>query len=190
MSMLTFKQFLAEEREIHASKIPDAESWKPAVAEEHYKIGDLTFSASKGLGSVPNNQNVWYMGFVGFMKPSVFLSLALSDDGAQEPTSHELEKLAKDGYAIGIPFFDIEIDEDGNDLPKIKGHEGRGRMRMIQRILGDEPIPVHFFLRGGMRARNLTQEMIDEIKQGMYAERSTRLVKNPVTKVFVDYTQR
>ena len=51
---------------------------------------------------------------------------------------------------------------------------------------GDEPMPAHFFLSGGMRSRHLTKDMIDEVKQGMYAERSDKLVKNPVTKVWVN----
>lgn len=183
--MKTFKQFLLE-REIYASKFEDAPEWSPAVAEEHYKVGKIIFSASKGLGSVPNNQNVWYMGFVGFMKPSTFMELALSDSQMQEPTSVELEKLSKEGYAIGIPFLNISIDEQGKKLPKITGHEGRGRMRMAKRMNNDEELPVHFFLDGGMRARHLTRDMIEEVKQGIYAERSERLVSNPVSKIYVD----
>jgi hypothetical protein len=188
MAKISFKQFLFE-REIHAKKIVDAPIWSPAHAESHYKIGQITFSASDGLGSVPNNQSVWYMGFVGMMKPSTFMSLALDDEGHQEPTSRDLEELSNQGYAIGIPFLEIEIDEDGKEFPRIKGHEGRGRMRMVRRLLGDEPVPIHFFLRGGMRSRHLTKEMIDEIKQGIYAEKSDRLVKNPVSKVWVDGTE-
>lgn len=188
--MITFKRFLEEaEREIYAKKIEDAPAWSPAVAEEDYKIGKITFSASKGFGSVPNNSNVWYMGFVGFMKPSTFMSLALDDQGQQEPTSRDLEKFVEEGYAIGIPFLEIAIDEIGNDLPRIKGHEGRGRMRMIRRVNGDEPIPVQFFLRGGMRSRDVTKEMADEIKQGIFAEKSERIVKNPITKMYLDRNQ-
>lgn len=185
MAKISFKKFL-EEREIYAKQIADAPDWAPAHAQSHYKIGDVIFSASDGFGSVPNNQSVWYMGFVGLMKPSTFMSLALDDDGAQEPTSRDLETFVKQGYAIGIPFLQIEIDEDGETLPKIKGHEGRGRMRMIRRVLGDVEIPVHFFLTGGMRSRHLKKDMIDEVKQGIYAERSDRLIKNPVSKVWVD----
>ena len=184
--MITFKQFLAEEREIYAKKIPDAPGWSPARAEEDYKIGKITFSATSGFGSVPNNANVHYMGFVGMMKPSTFMSLALDDQGAQEETSKDLEKFVEEGYAIGIPFLYIDIDEKGEKLPKITGHEGRGRMRMVRRVNGDDPIPVHFFLRGGMRSRHLTKDMVDEVKQGVYAEGSDRLVKNPITHVYVD----
>lgn len=185
--MITFKQFIAEaEREIHSKKLGDVQAWSPAVAEEDYKVGKITFSSSKGFGSVPNNTNVWYMGFVGFVRPSVFMSLALDDEGQQEPTSRDLEKFVEEGYAIGIPFFEIVIDDEGKTLPKIVGHEGRGRMRMVRRVNGDEPVPVHFFLRGGMRSRNITKNMADEIKQGVYAQGSERLVKNPVSKLYVD----
>lgn len=185
--MITFKQFIAETgREIYAKKIENAPAWSPAYAEDSYKIGDITFSASRGLGSVPNNQNVWYVGFVATMKPSTFLSLALDDEGHQEPTSVELEKLVKEGYAVGIPFLSISFDPDGNELPRIRGHEGRGRMRMIRRILGDVPVPVHFFLNDGLRSRDLDREMTDEVKHGIFAERSDRLVRRPVEEVWVN----
>jgi hypothetical protein len=185
--LITFKQFLKEaEREIYAKKIEDAPAWSPAVAEEHYKVGKITFSASKGFGSVPNNANVNYMGMVVFMKPSTFMSLALDDQGAQEETSKDLEKFVEEGYAIGIPFMSIKFAEDGNTLPKITGHEGRGRMRMVRRVNGDEPIPVHLFPSGGMRSRDITADMVAEVKQGVFAEQSDRVVKNPVSKVYVD----
>lgn len=185
--MQTFKQFMAEaEREIYAKKIEDAPAWSPAVAEGNYKVGKITFSATKGFGSVPNNANVDYMGFIGFVKPSVFMSLALDDEGAQEKTADDLVKFVEEGYAIGIPFFMIKFDEEGDTLPKITGHEGRGRMRMVRRVNGDEPIPVHFFPSGGMRSRDLTKDMIDEVKQGVFAEQSERVVKHPVTKIYVN----
>jgi hypothetical protein len=185
--MLTFKQFLKEaEREIYAKKIENAPEWSPAVAEEDYKVGKITYSATKGFGSVPNNANVNYMGFIGFMKPSTFMSLALDDEGQQEETSKDLENFVEQGYAIGIPFLYIKFDEDGNTLPKITGHEGRGRMRMARRVNDDEPMPVHFFLSGGLRSRDVTADMADEVKQGVFAEKSERLVKHPVTKLYVD----
>lgn len=184
--MKTFKQFLAEERKIYAKKIEDAPVWAPQHAESHYRIDDITFSSTDGLGSVPGNANVWYEGFVATMTPSTFLTLALDDEGHQEPTSKELEKLARDGYAIGVPFLDIRFDPDGNELPRIMGHEGRGRMRMIRRVLGDVPVPVHFLLRGGLRSRDLTPEMTDEVKLGMFSERSDRIVRRPVKQVWVN----
>ena len=184
---MKIKELFEEERKIYAKKIEDAPAWSPAVAEEHYKIGDITFSATGGLGSVPNNANVWYMGFVVFMKPSTFMSLALDDEGAQESTSKDLEKLVNEGYALGIPFLDVRFDPAGKVLPQIVGHEGRGRMRMVRRVLGDTPIPVHMILRDGLRSRDVTRDMVDEVKTGLIAELSSRVVKNPVTKVYVDH---
>ena len=183
---LMCKYKVDESRTIYAKQIDDAPEWSPAHAESNYKIGKITFSASDGLGSVPSNMNVWYEGFVASMRPSTFLSVALSDDGAQEPTSRELEKLVEQGYAVGIPFLQIAFDPDGNELPRIKGHEGRGRMRMIARVNGDEPIPVHFFLRGGLRSRDLTPEMTDEVKLGIFAERSDVIIRRPVSEIWVN----
>lgn len=180
------KKSLDEEREIYAKKLGDVPEWAPQHAEESYRIGDVTFSASKGLGSVPGNANVWYEGFVATMTPSTFLTLATDDQGYQEPTSKELEALVKEGYALGIPFLSIKFDEEGNELPRITGHEGRGRMRMLRRVLGDVPVPVHFFLRGGLRSRHLTPEMTDEVKLGVFAEQSNRLVRRPVVDIWVN----
>jgi hypothetical protein len=183
--MITFKQFLREaEREIYAKKIEDAPAWNISHCEEDYKIGKITFSATKGFGSVPNNGNVLYMGFVGMVKPSTFLSMVHDDEGTQEQTAKDLAKFVDEGYAIGIPFVYITFDE-GNELPKISGHEGRGRMRMVRSVNGDEPIPVHFFLRGGLRARDVTRDMADEVKQGVKAEGTGRLIKNPVSKIWI-----
>ena len=196
--MKTFKQFLGitspsvrenkEDREVYAKKIVDAPAWSPAQAEKNYRIGDVTFSSSDGLGSVPSNTNVWYEGFVATVKPSTFLNLALSDDGAQEATAVEIVSLIKEGYAVGIPFVFIQFSEDEDDLfslPKIKGHEGRGRMRAVRRLLGDTPIPVHFFLRGGLRSRDITPQMIKQMKIGIISEGKS-IVKKPLETIWVN----
>jgi hypothetical protein len=57
---------------------------------------------------------------------------------------------------------------------------------MARRVNDDEPMPVHFFLSGGLRSRDVTADMADEVKQGVFAEKSERLVKHPVTKLYVD----
>jgi hypothetical protein len=189
MRHITFKSFLAENepRKIYAEKFENAPAWSPAVAEFEYQIGPITFSARKGLGSVPLNGNIWHEGAVALMKPSTFLKLALDDEGHQEPTSYELEELVvKQGYAVGIPFLDIRFDQKGESLPKVTGHEGRGRMRMIKRVLGDDPIPVHLKLTGGMRSSDLykNKELIDELKQGLFAQ-AGGLIRGAVEKIFV-----
>lgn len=188
--MKTFKKFLSEQ-EIYAKKIENAPEWSPAVAERDYRIGSITFSARSGLGSVGINANIWHEGAVVMMKPSTFMKLAHDDQGQQEPTSRELEKLAAEGYAIGIPFLTFVVDEDGNELPRVTGHEGRGRMRMIQRVLGDNPIPVHLKIGNGLRSNYIKDnpEVVGEIKQGLFSQ-SGQLIKNPVTQVYVSMNGR
>ena len=43
--------------------------------ERDYRANGVTFSAASGAGATPNNENVNYMGFVVWMRPSEFLSL-------------------------------------------------------------------------------------------------------------------
>ena len=94
---MRFKQFISEEeRKIYAKKYTPEEvkavpTFSKAVAEEAYKIsnGDkyVIIDCVKGLGSVPNNQNVLYMGFITSMKLSSFQQLALDDEGDQDKTA-------------------------------------------------------------------------------------------------------
>ena len=185
--MISFKQFLEEEdRKVYAKKIPDAPDWSHELAEGDFRIGDITFSARDGLGAVPANQSVYYHGFVAMMKPSVFMQLALPDDGAQEPTSQVIEKFMKEGYAIGIPFLEVSMRdlEDGKGPAKIVGHEGRGRMRMITRVVGDKPFPVHMLLTGGDRTRDVTPEFIEQVKKELVKQDKAGTVKNPISEIY------
>lgn len=189
MSKLTFKQFLAEgeEREVYAKMIADAPAWSPSEAESNYKIGSITFSAADGLGSVPYNQSVYYHGFVAMMKPSVFLKLALPHGGERDEDSAKIEALVKKGYALGIPFLDLNINdlEEGTGPAKIVGHEGRARTLFVLRELGDVPFPVQFLLKGGARARDLTPEVMASMKNEILAQDKQSLVKNPFAEAFV-----
>lgn len=187
--MKTFKQFIQEEdRKVYAKKIVDAPTWSPSAAEGDYRIGNITFSAKDGLGAVTMNQNVFYMGFVGMVKPSVFLELALPHGGFRDEDSINIEKLIKDGYALGIPFFMISLQdvEDGKGIPDIRGHEGRARMLAIKRINGDKPVPVHFFLTGGLRSRDLNAKMIKALKTSIRIEQSNSNVVAPIEQIMVD----
>jgi hypothetical protein len=185
--MKTFKQFLYEQ-EIYAKKLGAVAEFTPALAEDDYRVGEVTFSAKDGLGSVPFNQSVYYHGFVVLMKPSMFLDIVLDDEGHQDATAQKLVELVKDGYALGIPFLTVStqpFEEDGK-APKITGHEGRGRMKAVRLINGDEPVPVHVLLGGGMRSRDLTPDLIAALKGRIQAERSPRVVNSPFEAMYVN----
>ena len=127
----------------------------------------------EGLGSVPYNANVDYMGLRVLMTPSVFLSLA---NPLKEPKSVDyIVQHMENGGALGAPFLNIDIPErwfEGKfaDYARVVGHEGRNRMMAIQKVEGDGPVEVHLFPRGGIRARHLTQEIIEQLQVGMISE--------------------
>ncbi|MCX7593767.1 MAG: hypothetical protein N2235_08405 [Fischerella sp.] len=136
----------------------------------------------RGAGAVPNNQDVDYFGMRVKVKPSVFLKLSLP----LEPESEYLTKLIqylKNGGQIGSPFLEIQLPDawfEGKfeELPRVKGHEGRHRMMAIQEIWGDIPVETHLFFRGGVRARNLTPDIQRALNEEIISE-SGRAVMGP-----------
>ncbi len=134
------------------------------------KVNEYKVDNVNGLGSVPYNQEVDYMGLRVKMKPSTFLKLALPLD--QEKSVDYIVKHIKDGGSLGAPFLDISIPAawESGDLDKqaqVKGHEGRNRMIAIMKTEGNDPVEVHLFFRGGIRARHLTSDMIQKLKTAM-----------------------
>ena len=189
--MITFKQFIQEDDKIYAKQIFDAPPWSPPEAEGNYKIGNITFSAKDGLGAVPLNQSVYYHGFVGMVKPSIFLDLALPHSGSRDVDSSKIEKLVKEGYALGIPFLMISLSKvESGGLPEIKGHEGRARMLLVKRLNGDAPVPVHFFLQGGLRSRDIDGKMIAALKKSIRAEQSESNIIHPIDDLIINGKSR
>lgn len=134
---------------------------KQTVIAEQIKIDQ-----AKGLGQVPFNLDIGYFGFVAMMKPSAFLSLAPSM--GDETSSFVKDRLAA-GAAIASPLLGVEFDTE-KGVVRIDAHEGRHRMEGIRSLVGDEEIPVHIFPRGGLRARNMTAEMIELFRDGAWSE--------------------
>lgn len=146
------------------------------------KITEVTIDNKQGAGAVPYNQDVDYFGLRVEMKPSMFLKLAAP---LGQEHSAELEKYIADGGAIGAPFLDVVIppewdDGDFSGFAKIQGHEGRNRMTAILKLEGDAPIEVHILPKGGYRARDLTADYVNRMQQGMFAEKSTNIVRGPL----------
>ena len=129
----------------------------------------------KGLGATGYNANVDYRGLRVLMKPSTFLSLAAH---LPSPTSVDyIVQHMKNGGALGSPFLIVDIPEkyfegDFTDLTyaKVVGHEGRNRMLAIQKLEGDNPVEVHIFGYGEIRARHFTPEIIEQLQLAMRSQ--------------------
>jgi len=148
------------------------------------EILEVKIDNVRGIGAVPDNQEVDYKGMKVLMRPSTFLKLAAPLD--KEPEDKIINHI-RQGGAIGAPFLLINIPqewEEGNfDQPlKIIGHEGRNRMKAIMKLEGNDLIEVHLLLSNGMRARHLTPEIKDKMIQGATAERSSNYISGPLYK--------
>ncbi len=157
--MRSFKQYLQE-------------NLNPNDMDDQFTVGDVKFDNKNGLGSTPDNANVMYKGLVVMMTPSKFRSLALAADRSDDASN--IEKLMRDGKAIGTPTlycdFDGDIEEPGEI--KVKGHEGRARSDAFRAINGNIPMPVQLHFYGGIRARMLSKDFIKNIAEnGLLPER-------------------
>lgn len=147
---------------------------------DEYKVDNKS-----GLGAVPYNQDVDYFGMKVMMKPSTFLRLALPLD---KPVSVDhIAQHIKDGGSLGAPFLDVSIppewEEGDTSKPAIvTGHEGRNRMLAIQQVEGDEPVEVHIFPKGGMRARHLTPEIVNGLRSGMMNQARNKFIPGDLFK--------
>jgi hypothetical protein len=143
-----------------------------------YKVDNV-----RGLGAVPDNQNVDYKGTRVMMRPSTFLKLALP---LENPTSVDhIVNHIRQGGSLGAPFLVLKIPPEWENnnfkLPtKVVGHEGRNRMISVQKVEGDDPVEVHLFLGGDMRARHLTPEIIEHLKMGMRNQAGTSMINGPL----------
>ena len=118
----------------------------------------LNWDRKDGMGAVPNQQTIDYFGFTKEMSPDRFLSLVPPRDD-DEGTDRVLAG-AQEGKAIGPPFLQVEWDAKKKQW-QVLDHEGRGRCKAIRKLYGNIMIPVDMFPSGGMRARDLTPEMIN-----------------------------
>lgn len=142
-----------------------------------------------GIGSTPNNANVDYLGLRVRMKPSTFLRLARPLDTPRERTTAFMPDHMRSGGGIGAPTFYIGIPgswfEGDLDRPAtINNHEGRHRMRAIQEVFGDDPVEVHLFFDGGLRARHIKPSFVKRMKQGLTPERGGQAAPAPLFEVF------
>lgn len=134
----------------------------------------------EGWGNTPHGTDIDYFGLRVQMKPSTFLKLSLPLEAST--TNTEVEKHMRAGGKIAFPMLDIEIPEkewkvgDFSKPAKVVDHEGRNRMTAWIKIHGDDPIQVNIKPRY-LRRRNLSDEMILALSQGMIGQRGNYIEK-------------
>jgi hypothetical protein len=150
-------------------------------------LADHVIDNVRGLGSVPNNQNIDYMGLRVQMLPSIFLRLARRLTEPKSSIDHIINHINQGG-GIGAPFLNVSIPAEwfeGNfeSSAQVIGHEGRHRMMAIRKLEGDVPVEVHLFFDGGTRSRHLTPEIIDQLNAGIVNQDGYVTIPGPLFEV-------
>ncbi len=143
------------------------------------KIDNMT-----GIGEVPDNKNVDYLGLRVLMKPSVFLSLASTLYREQASSVDYIKSQLAQGQGIASPWLVITVPQewDDNDFSqpaKVAGHEGRNRMYAVLETEGDVPVETHLFFGGGLRSRHIKPEWIEALNKSLVPQRRTSPVPGP-----------
>ena len=120
-------------------------------------IGKFTFDNKNGLGAVSDGRNVNYIGFVIYMLPKKFLSLAYPLE-EKEKRKDSIE-LISGSSVFGCPFLAVEFIEQLK-MWIVTSHEGRHRCSEIWYKQPNLPIPVHIFPSGNFdRAKYISPDM-------------------------------
>lgn len=139
--------------------------------EEACEVNGVLFDRAYGMGNTPHGYDVDYFGFQVLMRPRTFMDLVSGANFRPNMTNlGVIRDGVQNGQPIAPPFLNIDLFEDPEIPPSVRGHEGRHRMTTILALVGDEPVPVHILLRSGGRARNISQDMIEKFRNGAYAE--------------------
>lgn len=124
-----------------------------------YKVKNFEFDAIEGFGAKDISRDINDVGFGLMMKPREFLSLNPPRLLKSFPVD-EIRKLIKSGVPIGPPFLRL-FDEKGK-LPRVTGHEGRGRMTILNELAPETDFPVHV-LQYGKLGKDKIDYNIDEL---------------------------
>ncbi len=127
----------------------ESKLFKHFFEENHDLDFDETdvFDNIVGLGRMPNNQDVdsGYKGYVVYMSPDKFLSLAAKLNDPKEDSLRAIKEHLQNGGKIAKPLLHVRIDSEENNLG-IVSHEGRHRVKVLSSLYGkDISIPVQIY---------------------------------------------
>jgi hypothetical protein len=152
----------------------------PMNAQGKSQVGKVIFDQENGVGQVPLNQNVKYRGFTAMMRPSKFLELAADLEKPKQSSLDYIRQSVEEGKGVGSPFLNLDFETG-----KVKSHDGRHRMMVIQEKNGDVPVPVHIFGKGEQRARSLDEGKINSFASSMTGEDGRQSTDN-FSEAFLD----
>jgi hypothetical protein len=148
-------------------------------------ITEVNIDPIKGIGNVPNNQEVEYLGVKVNMKPSIFLKLASKFDSlsGNEEKVKKMAEYIKNGGLVAPPFLNINFQNikptrknpdpyppyDFTKPAMVSGHEGRHRMKAILLAEGDEPVEVHLFFFQ-VKRRGLNKDLLTSVNTKLISQ--------------------
>lgn len=147
-------------------------------------LDEVTIDNVHGLGNVPDNSNVDYLGLKVLMKPSVFLKLASPLPRHQATSVTHIKDVIQQGKGIASPWLGIIIPTDWqtenfSKSAKVAQHEGRNRMWAILELEGDNPVETHLFFHGGLRKRHIKDTWIQQLNTQLIPQQRTQPIQGP-----------
>jgi len=124
------------------------------------------------MGSCSNNSNVRYRGFAVVMQPHTFLQLVLPLSTNEQRTK-SLQGLTRGALDPGWGPPTLYMDAVPGYPLQIVGHEGRHRCNVWSKLCDDTLLLVHVIPSGEMRARHVTDTLLQQLQSGVVSERST-----------------
>jgi hypothetical protein len=113
----------------------------------------VTFDPANGLGGSYDSGNIDYRGFMAYMRPDQFLGLNPPRPLDRMPIDF-IQSAVEGGEAIGTPMLYVDRLPDNKGW-QVRGHEGRGRMSVLQGLAPRGLFPVGVHPYGAVRARHL-----------------------------------
>ena len=132
----------------------DSKKPNPKNIAGKFKVGSINFDQRKGIGAVPDQSQIDYMGYTVFMTPGEFLGL---NPSRGYPMHKETADRIKVGEPIASPFLEVRY-EDGRAV--VVQHEGRGRAEVMNEMDPNAQIPVSVFGPRNTPAKHMKEENV------------------------------
>jgi hypothetical protein len=141
-----------------------------------------------GIGAVPINQNVDYLGLRVQMRPATFLKLAATLNRKQAQSVEYIKQQMKNGKQIAAPWLQLQIPPEWNKNQfkkpaKVVGHEGRNRMYAVMELYGNIPVETHLFFSDGLRNRDINADWIEQLNLQLIPEKISVPISGPFFQI-------